>query len=217
MSSNMKNQSLRLCLVSQMMDVSETSLSAYKHFLRQSIAGGVTMIQLRIKQQLTPEVIQFSQHVREVVALEQIPFMINDHVELAELLQAEGVHLGQSDMSPLEARQLLGSKKIIGLSIETLEQLSLANALSCINYVAASAVFPSRTKMDCKTIWGLEGLEQIVKLSRHPVMAIGGIDYHNAGQVMRCGAAGIAVVSAIHDAADPKFAAYQLRQALEGK
>ena|SRR6185312_8958171 len=213
----MKKQQLKLCLVTQVIDASAASLLVYKHFLRQAIAGGVTMVQLRIKQQLTPEIIHFSRQVREVLALEHIPLIINDHVMLAQTLQAEGIHLGQSDMPPWVARQQLGPDKIIGLSIETTEQLLLANELSCIDYVGASAIFPSKTKTDCKTIWGLEGLEQIVKLSRHPVVAIGGIDGQNAGEVMKRGASGIAVVSALHDALDPKLAAQQLRDSCEGK
>ncbi len=212
----MNNQQLKLCLVTHF-DASEQSFTAYTHFLQQAIAGGVTMVQLRIKRQLTSEITQFARQIKAILALRNIPLIINDYVMLAEEVQAEGVHLGQSDMPPLTAREKLGPEKMIGWSIETFEQLLVANELSCIDYVAASAVFKSQTKTDCKTLWGLEGLKQIVKLSRHPVVAIGGINHLNAGQVMACGVSGIAVVSAIHDAADPKLAAQQLRQSLEGK
>lgn len=212
----MKKHYLKVYLVTQF-DASRQAFDDYKNFLLQAIAGGVTMVQLRIKQELTPQLIHFSHEIRALLALRDVPLIINDHVALAQDIDAAGIHLGQSDMHPLAARELLGSQKIIGWSIETMEQLQLANELSCIDYVAASAVFPSQTKTDCKTIWGIEGLQQIVKLSRHPVVAIGGINAHNAAAVMKTGAAGIAVVSAIHDAASPEAAAKELRQSLEGK
>jgi len=197
----MKNQFLKLCLVTQGMD---------KHFLQQAVAGGVTLVQLRLKNKKPDDFYHAACAIKAILDPLHVPLIINDNAVLAKEIDAAGVHLGQSDMPPEEARELLGPGKIIGWSIETLEQLDQANALSCIDYVAASAVFPSQTKTDCKTIWGIDGLKKIVELSHHPVVAIGGIHVHNAADVMATGVAGIAVVSAIHDALDPKEAAEKL-------
>ncbi|HSW70194.1 MAG TPA: thiamine phosphate synthase [Gammaproteobacteria bacterium] len=196
----MKNQYLTLCLVTQI----NQSLESYKNFLMQVLKGGVTSVQLRIKGQKLMDFHDFAREIKILLQAFKVPLIINDDVEFAREIDADGVHLGQSDRLPLDARELLGPKKIIGWSIETMEQLHLANELSCINYVAASAVFPSRTKTDCKTIWGIEGLKNIVEFSRHPVVAIGGINFQNVKEVMRTGVDGVAVVSALHDAEDPK-------------
>jgi thiamine-phosphate pyrophosphorylase len=207
----MKNHYLKLCLVTHL---THQSIESYKNFLLQAVAGGITSIQLRLKNQNVDE---FSREIKALIDPFNIPLIINDHVELAKEIDAFGVHLGQSDMSPDEARKLLGPQKIIGWSIETIEQLHEANELSSINYVAASAVFSSKTKTDCKTIWGIEGLKNIVTLSKHPVVAIGGIHSHNADQVIATGVEGMAVVSDIHDAMDPKRAAEKLLSVYRGK
>jgi thiamine-phosphate pyrophosphorylase len=100
-------------------------------------------------------------------------------------------------------------------SIESLDELSAANQLTCIDYVAASAVFQSSTKPDCSTIWGLDGLRRICAHSIHPVIAIGGILLENIQAVIQAGAQGIAVVSAIHHARCPKLAAAQMMSCIE--
>lgn len=141
-----------------------------------------------------------------------IPLILNDHVDLAKEVDADGIHLGQSDCSPIEARQILGPNKLIGWSVETFEQLEQANECSCIDYIAASAVFLSQTKTNCKTIWGLEGLKKIAQHSIHPVIAIGGINVGNVRSVMKAGAAGVAVISAIYDHPQPEQAAQSLIQ-----
>ncbi len=139
-----------------------------------------------------------------------IPLIINDFVELAAEINADGVHIGQQDMDVKEARKILGPNKIIGLSIESFDDLYHANNQEGISYVTASAVFPSRTKPDCKTIWGLEGLRKLVLESSHPITAIGGIHAGNAKDVFNTGVCGIAVVGAIHDSLDPYQAAKEL-------
>lgn len=193
------------------------SLEAYQQFLRCAIEGGVTSIQLRIKDLNPFDFYDMACEIKTMLDSLQIPLIINDHVEFAQKIDAHGVHLGQSDMPPLEARAYLGQQKIMGLSIETIEQLHHANTLTCIDYVAASAVFPSQTKTDCKTIWGIQGLKELVQLSKYPVVAIGGIYSHNARDVIAAGAEGLAVVSAIHEASDPKMAAEQLISVYRGK
>jgi thiamine-phosphate pyrophosphorylase len=198
---------LKLCLVTHAKDI---PLLQYKQFILQVIAGGVTSIQLREKFKNTTELYQIARELKILLHPIKIPLIINDHVELAKEINADGVHLGQTDFSPHDARKMLGPSKIIGLSIETLDQLKIANQLNCINYVAASAIFPSTTKTNCKTIWGLEGLRDFTQQSKHPVIAIGGINENNVKQVIKHGAAGVAVIHALHSHSNPRDAAINL-------
>ena len=196
-------QELRLCLVT---NIGDRPLSQYIDFIKKAIAGGVTMVQLREKS------IGYEKMKARAIALQDIlrplniPLIINDFVELAAEADADGAHVGNSDMSALIAREKLGPNKIIGVSIESLQDIENANKLP-INYVAASALFPSITKLNCKTFWGIDGLKKIVEKSIHPVIAIGGIKPCYVQDIINTGAAGVAVISAIHDAKDPYKAA----------
>ena len=178
-------------------------------FMLKAIQGGVTSIQLREKTKNLFEFHQLALQFKLILRPFKIPLIINDHVEIAKDIDADGIHIGQSDLSPDKARKILGPEKIIGWSVETLKELEIANQLTCINYIAASAIFSSKTKSDCKTIWGITGLQKIIHLSKHPVLAIGGINLRNIRMVMDSGAYGVAVVSAIHDH-DPRKAAADL-------
>ncbi|WP_367606210.1 thiamine phosphate synthase [Legionella sp. W05-934-2] len=201
--------SLALCLVT---NYQHDSLPAYLDFLGQVIEGGVTAVQYRDKTNPLPVIRKTAIAIKQFLSPYSVPLIINDYVALAAEIDADGVHIGQSDCSPARARALLGSDKLIGYSIESLAQLNVANQLEALDYVAASAVFPSQTKTDCQTIWGLAGLKEVVQKSHHPVVAIGGITHDNACEVIKQGAAGIAVVSALHDHPSPSRAASQLIQ-----
>ena len=188
----------------------EKPFSLYKSFILQAIAGGVTAVQLREKNKTTAEMYDLALALKTILAPLKVALIINDHVAIAKEIDADGLHLGQADIAPETARQLLGPDKIIGWSVETFAELDAANQLTCIDYVAASAVFSSKTKTNCKTMWGIAGLKQITKISRHPVIAIGGINAKTIKATMASGAYGVAVVSAIHDAANPNVAAADL-------
>lgn len=203
----MNTDYLKLCLVTHLQDM---PLIRYQDLILQAIAGGVTSIQLRAKNRERADILDLAFAFKRILKPFNIPLIINDHVDIAEEMDAEGVHIGQSDLSPALARQQLGPSKIIGWSVESLADCERANELTCINYIGASAVFPSPTKHDCKMIWGVGGLEKIVQASRHPVVAIGGINKRNIQSVMSCGVAGVAIVSAIHDDPDPSIAAADL-------
>ncbi len=203
----MLQSALTLCLVTL---PNYQSFDNYIFLIQQAIKGGATSIQLRNKTNQMSMIRDTALALLSLLRPLNIPLIINDNVLLAKEIDADGVHLGQSDLLPIEARNILGSDKIIGLSIETSEQLDQANQLNCIDYVAASAIFPSKTKQDCKTIWGLSGLKTITQQSKHPVVAIGGINASNARDVIAHGACGIAVISAIHDHAYPELAAAEL-------
>jgi thiamine-phosphate pyrophosphorylase len=122
--------------------------------------------------------------------------------------------VGQSDDSVLKARALLGPSKIIGLTVDTLEQLHIANTLP-INYVGIGAVFSTPNKPNVQTLWCLDGLQKAATLSKHPIVAIGDIHGENVRSVMQAGAYGIAAIGAFHDAPDPKAATRHLCHIIE--
>lgn len=183
--------------------------------VRAALRGGVTVVQLREKECETGEFVELASRLKSDPALAGVPLIINDRVDVALAAGADGVHLGQSDTDWREARALLGPGAIIGLSVETMEQAKQAEDLD-VDYLGVSPIFPTPTKTDTTTSWGIEGLASLRAVSRHVLVAIGGINAANAGQVMSAGADGIAVVSAICDAQDPEGAARELRGIVEG-
>ena len=172
-------------------------------------AGGVTMVQLREKDITTSEFITLAQCVKECLKPLNIPLIINDRVDVALAVDADGVHIGQSDMPYNIARNLLGRDKIIGLSVENIDDLLAANDLD-VDYVGISPVFATTTKTDTATPFGIDGLKEAVRLSAHPTVAIGGMNRDTARDVMLTGCNGIAVVSAISSADNPTEAAAEL-------
>jgi len=178
--------------------------------VEQAAEGGVTIVQLREKNMETREFINEAQRIHELLKPYNIPLLINDRVDVALAIGAEGVHLGQSDMPYLMARKILGKQAIIGLSIENPEQAKEANEFD-LDYIAISPVYTTPTKKELTRELGLDGVEKITSISRHPAVGIGSIKTHNAKEVIRAGADGIAVVSGISSADDPKKASTELR------
>ncbi len=177
--------------------------------IARAVAGGICCVQLREKGLSTREFVREAKAVRELLCPFSVPLIINDRVDVALACGAEGVHLGQNDMPYADARKLMGEKAIIGLSVETWDEVKEAQDLE-VAYIAASPVFATPTKTDTKEPWGLDGLKRIRAASRHPVVAIGGINVANAPAVIRAGADCLAVVSAICSAPDPAAAAAEL-------
>ncbi|CAM3142995.1 thiamine phosphate synthase [Vibrio rarus] len=177
--------------------------------VKQAIAGGVTMVQIREKHGDVRAFIARARAVKKVMAGTGVPLIINDRVDVALAVDACGVHLGQSDMSVEDARRLLGEDKILGLSVESEQQLLNAQALS-VDYLGVSAIFATPTKRNTIKHWGIEGLTQAVKMSAKPLVAIGGINDSNIHSVVSTGVEGIALVSAISAADDPKIASEKL-------
>ena len=194
---------LKLCLIT---NITTQSIPEYIEFITEAIDGGVTMIQLREKSTNYTEIRLKALALQNILKPLNIPLIINDLVELAVEIDADGVHIGNQDMSALKARKLLGPNKIIGLSAESVENVESANKLP-IDYITASAIFPTKTKSNCKKFWGIEGLKEVVKKSTHPVTAIGGINITHSKDIINTGAVGIAVISSIHDATNPCKAA----------
>jgi len=203
---------LRFCLVT---NIQNKELEQYSLFIKQAVLGGVSMVQLREKGISYDLLRKQAVMLKKNLAPFNVPLIINDNVELACEVDANGVHLGQTDMHPEKARKLLGPNKIIGWSLESLDDVHRSNSISCLNYVTASAIFASKIKPDCKMHWGLDGLKTVVNLSKHPVTAIGGITVQNAQEIMNHGAKGVAVIGAVHDYEDAYFAALKLSNELD--
>jgi thiamine-phosphate pyrophosphorylase len=186
----------------------------------QAVAGGVNVVQLREKSASTREFVELGRALLALLAPRGVPLIINDRLDVALAVGAQGAHLGQSDMPVAEARAILGPKALIGLSLETMAQLREAEALppGSVDYYGLSPIFHTPTKADAGPGWGLAGLGQaraeVDAGSRRPIVAIGGIGPGNAAAVLRCGAGALAVVSAICSAPDPQAASRELADIL---
>jgi thiamine-phosphate pyrophosphorylase len=174
-----------------------------------AVRGGVTVVQLREKNCSTREYIELAKRVLSILKPMNIPLIINDRVDVALAVGADGVHIGQSDMPYKEARRIMGEDAIIGLSVETFEQAIEAETLDA-DYLGVSAIFSTPTKTDIANEWGLDGLRKLRAQSRHVLIGIGGINPTNAKAVMEAGADGLAVVSAICSTPDPEQVSRQL-------
>ncbi|HPQ37724.1 MAG TPA: thiamine phosphate synthase [Synergistaceae bacterium] len=172
--------------------------------LEKALKGGISLVQLREKNASTREFLRRGRKIKKLLDSRKIPLIINDRVDIALALEASGVHLGQSDMPYREARKILGPGAIIGVSVESREQLEEAATCPDISYLGISAVFPSPTKIDTPHIWGFAGLREARKRTDLPLVAIGGISEQNASEVFAAGADMIALVSAIMESPDPE-------------
>ncbi|MCF8091022.1 MAG: thiamine phosphate synthase [Desulfotignum sp.] len=174
-----------------------------------AVRAGIACVQLREKTLPTRYFLNQALALKPILAAAGIPLLINDRVDIALAAGAKGVHLGQSDMPCEAARRLVGPDAVIGLSVETWEDVTEAQDLD-VDYLGVSPIFATPTKTDTKTPWGLDGLVEIRAYSRHPLVAIGGLHFDNASDIIKAGADAIAVVSAICSAKDPYAAAREL-------
>ncbi len=186
--------------------------------ITQAAAGGVDIVQLRYKPvpgseqggANTRQLLELGQKIKPLLQAKNIPLIINDRVDVALALDAEGVHLGQGD-TPIEiARRILGPDKIIGLSTHSLEQ-ALAAQASGADYLAIGAIFSTNTKQMRTPPLGTEILQELAQRIHIPWLAIGGINQSNLGEVLRAGAGRIAVASAIAEAANVTEACRELK------
>jgi thiamine-phosphate pyrophosphorylase len=178
-----------------------------------ALQGGVACVQLREKEVSTRFFVEEAQKIKALMAPFKAPLVINDRIDVALAVGADGVHIGQADMPYAVARKLMGKRAIIGLSVETWEDVERAQDLD-VDYLGVSPVFETPTKTDTKGSWGLEGLSKIKAYSRHPLVAIGGLNTSNAADAVRAGADCLAVVSAICSAFDPLEAARELHDTI---
>lgn len=180
-----------------------------KEQVKEALDGGVTFLQLREKQIDSELFLQEAQELKELCKQYQVPFVINDDVELALKVDADGVHVGQSDMEAGDVRKKLGKDKIIGVSAQTVEQAVMAEKHGA-DYLGVGAVFPTSSKDDAREV-DYETLKAICQAVRIPVIAIGGINTQNVDRLKGSGICGVAVISAIFAQEDIKEAAKELK------
>ena len=178
-----------------------------------ALRGGVSCVQLREKHATTREFLEEARAVKTLLDTldKPVPLIINDRLDVALAVQADGVHLGQKDMPITDARRIAGNTMIIGISAECLDD-ALAAERDGADYVGVSPVYATPTKTDTAPPLGLSGLHQIRQAVSLPLVGIGGINGNNALDVLRAGADGVAVVSAIVSAPCPRSAAAALFQ-----
>lgn len=192
----------------------EASPRTLPYIVEHALVGGVGVVQLRDKNVPRENSVQLGLNLNALCQSAGVPLIVNDDPTLAYEIGAAGVHLGQSDPSVAEARNILGPTSIVGVSVESPEEALRAQADGA-NYLGAGVVFPTRTKTDAGELIGLDGLRAITEVATIPVVAIGGITRHNAAEIIRAGAAGIAVISAIFASPFPHDAAQELSQMVE--
>jgi thiamine-phosphate pyrophosphorylase len=185
-----------------------------ENLVRLAVGGGATMVQLREKHCGVREFVELARALVRLLSPLGVPLIVNDRLDVALASAAHGLHLGQTDMEAADARALLGPGKILGLSVENMDQARTAQDLD-VDYLGVSPIHATPTKTDTAEPWGLDGLARLAGFSRLPLVAIGGIDAETAEAAIRAGAHGVAVVSALCAAADPRKAAQNLRLAVE--
>ena len=178
-----------------------------------AVAGGATLVQLRDKDGPAGVLIEAARALKAFLAPRGIPLLVNDRVDVARAAGADGVHLGLGDAPPAAARALLGPDAIVGWSITAESQLTAIDA--AVDYVGLGPIFPTGTKPDAAAALGEDRFAALRRRIRVPVVAIGGITAANAARALAAGADGVAVVSAICAAADPRAAAHDLRAAID--
>ncbi|MCR1934683.1 thiamine phosphate synthase [Clostridium tepidum] len=180
-----------------------------KKVVEDAILGGVSIVQVREKDVSTREFFKVAKEVKEVTDYYKIPIIINDRLDIAQAINADGVHLGQKDMFLNIARKILGKDKIIGISVGNVKE-ALEAENNGADYLGIGTIFPTGSKKDVDAIIGLDGLSQIKNSISIPSVAIGGINKTNFKNVLKTGVEGISVISAILDEDNIKLAANNL-------
>lgn len=178
-----------------------------------AVRGGAGCVQLREKALPTRAFVERARALKALLAPLRVPLVVNDRLDVALACGADGVHVGQDDLAVDDVRRWMPAA-LVGLSIESTAQIAAAER-EAVDYYGISPVFATPTKPDAAPPLGTAGVRAIRALTRRPLVAIGGIDVHNAGDVVDAGADGIAVVSALCAAPDPQAAAQRLRAAME--
>ncbi|MCC6142064.1 MAG: thiamine phosphate synthase [Nitrospira sp.] len=184
-----------------MLDPSVCSAQSLAGLFRQAAGAGVTLFQYRNKTGSMKEAYAEALPLRKIAVELGVTFIVNDRCDLALAVEADGVHLGQTDLLYAYARKVMGPDKIIGLSTHNAGQVKEAEQLKP-DYIGFGPIFKPASKQDHDPVVGIEGLRQIRALTSLPLFAIGGIQLDRVGEVMRAGADGIAVISAVLNAPD---------------
>ncbi|MEJ8305794.1 thiamine phosphate synthase [Saccharibacillus sacchari] len=183
--------------------------------MEQAILGGADIIQFRDKHSGPEERLAKARALRELTRRYGVPLIINDHVQLALEVDADGIHLGQGDLSLTEARRIVGNK-IIGISTHAIEE-ALAAQKQGADYIGAGPVYATQTKLDAVAPVGLDYIREVSRRIRIPFVAIGGIKLHNADEVIEAGATRLCAISEIVGSEDPAGACRAFIDKLEQK
>lgn len=173
----------------------ETTLAA--------VRGGATIVQLRDKDVSTEEIIATGKALKQALHGSGVKLIINDNVEAALAIGADGLHIGQHDGAPADIRQKIGVDMILGLSVQTTELAAKADS-SVVDYLGIGPVFPTKTKNNCAPSIGFDGLKRVRAYNGLPAVAIGGIKHNHVHDVLAAGVNGLAVVSAVCGQLDPE-------------
>ena len=171
--------------------------------IEEALKGGVTMLQLREKEASGQEFLEKAIKLRELTKKYNVKFIINDRVDIAMLCDADGVHVGQSDIPANEVRKLIGKDKIVGVSARTIKEAMVAKENGA-DYLGVGAMFTTTTKLDAKSVT-IDQLKDIKKEVKLPIVTIGGLSLNNIEKLKECNIDGFAVVSAILGATDIKL------------
>ncbi len=190
----------------------ELSKIPFQEMIKKAVEGGVTVVQLREKKLSTREFIEEALEVKKII--KGIPIIINDRVDIALAVKANGVHLGNEDMPVDIARRILGKDFVIGASAGSVEEAIEKEKMGA-DYIAVSPVFSTPTKPDAGPPLGLEGIKEMKKFVKVPLIGIGGINKENVMDVIRSGADGVAVVSAIVSSEDPEKSAREMKELIQ--
>lgn len=187
------NHSYKLYLVTDRASLKNISLG---DVVASAAKAGVSCVQLRDKHACTRELIECAKNLKMILNPYDIPLFINDRVDVALAANADGVHLGNSDMHYLDAREMIGNRKLIGLTINNIDQLNEYNQYQ-LAYLGVSSLFLSKVKHDIEHLWSEAEIAELKKKSKHRLIGIGGISEKNLSTVLNYSLDGIAVASAI--------------------
>lgn len=207
----MNNLNLSLYLVTNNSENEEKFLN----IIEESLKGGVTIVQLREKSAETLDFYNLALRVKEITQKYNVPLIINDRIDIALAIDADGVHVGQNDMPAKIARSIIGKNKILGVSAATITEAKKAQ-MDNADYIGVGAIYPTNTKDDATSVSKKE-LKEIVKSVDLPVVAIGGITQENIHELNEYEVDGISVVSAIMSAKNPKIASENLLKEFKAK
>lgn len=182
--------------------------------VREAVAGGVTVVQLRDKTASDEEFVGLGRKLKTVLVGTGVPLVINDRVHLVDEIGADGIHVGVKDMPASEVRRIVGDSILIGTSINPADPATLPDP-AFVDHVGIGPVFATSTKPDHDAPIGFDGLARLIAQAKVPAVAIGGLKHGHVAQALKAGAQGICVVSAIAGAADPRDAARRMKAEIE--
>lgn len=182
---------------------------------QEAMAGGATVIQFREKEKQIKEAAQIALQLRRLTWEAGVPLIVNDRIDIALAIQADGIHIGQEDMPLSEAKKIVSGRMIIGVSVTNLAEAVKAEEGEA-SYLGVGPIFPTPSKENAAEPIGIDGLRTIRAMVSIPVVAIGGITFNNIDQVLKVGTDGVAVISAVANAPDMKEATRLLRQRIIG-